>query len=67
VQKVVLTFEMLEMDMGVNEAEANVESAGRYVVTRHWLSMIGEWRIRVNVRRADADDVEAEFTVPVGG
>lgn len=67
VQKVVLTFEMTEMDMGVNEAEANAEGSGQYVVTQHWLSMVGEWRIRVKVRRTDADDVETEFMVPVGG
>jgi hypothetical protein len=29
------------------------------------LSVIGDWQVRVLVRRSNADDVEATFDVPV--
>jgi hypothetical protein len=29
--------------------------------------MVGEWNVHITVRRADADDITAEFVVPVGG
>jgi len=28
--------------------------------------MVGDWQVRVLVRRADADDVEVSFILPVG-
>jgi copper transport protein len=67
VQKVLLAFEMLEMEMGITETDATLEGNGRFVADKSWLSMVGNWRVRVTVRRSDADDIEAEFTVPVGG
>jgi copper transport protein len=67
IQKVLLAFEMLEMEMGVTEADAILEGNGRFVADKSWLSMVGTWRVRVTVRRSDADDIEAEFMVPVGG
>jgi copper transport protein len=67
IQKVLLAFEMLEMEMGVTETDAMLEGNGRFVADKSWLSMVGTWRVRVTVRRSDADDIEAEFMVPVGG
>jgi copper transport protein len=67
IQKVLLSFEMLEMDMGLTEMEAQPQGDGTYIAEKGWLSMVGEWRVRVTVRRSDADDIETEFTVPVGG
>lgn len=67
VQKVVLTIDMIEMDMGTTSLDAAPDGAGRYVARESWLSMVGDWHVRVSVRRIDGDDVDAEFTVPVGG
>lgn len=67
VQRVQLTLNMTTMDMGETTVIAEPEGPGRYVVPDQWLSMVGDWRVRVVVRRIDADDVEAIFVVPVGG
>lgn len=67
VQKVLLAFEMLEMEMGITETDATLEGNGRFVADKGWFGMVGRWRVRVTVRRSDADDIETEFTVPVGG
>jgi nitrogen fixation protein FixH len=63
-QLVRLRFGMLEMDMGDDQADAVVVSPGQYRATG-WLAMVGTWRIKVSVRRLDAEDVEAVFDVPV--
>lgn len=65
-QLVRLTFEMVEMDMGTNELVAEAQEQTLFVTTGSPLSMVGDWQVRVLVRRADADDVEASFVVPVG-
>jgi copper transport protein len=67
VQRVVIKLEMLEMDMGVNQFTLNYEGNGTYTAPDSWLSMVGEWHFTVTVRRADADDVDTTFEVPVGG
>jgi copper transport protein len=67
VQRVEITLEMLSMDMGVNRIDVQPDGAGEYIVPEGWLSMVGEWRVRVTLRRADADDVSSDFVVPVGG
>jgi copper transport protein len=64
-QRVLLDLEMQAMDMGVTEFEAVPQGDGRYSVDEGWLSMVGDWRARVLVRRADADDVEATFALVV--
>lgn len=66
IQLVRLTFEMVEMDMGVNELLAEAQGNTLFVTTGSPLSMVGDWQVRVLVRRANADDVEADFRVPVG-
>lgn len=66
IQLVRLTFAMLAMDMGMNELVAEPEGQTGFVATGTPLSMVGDWQVRVLVRRADAADVEASFVVPVG-
>jgi copper transport protein len=67
VQKVALQLTMISMDMGEEEVDLTPLGDGVYRVPDQWLSMVGEWRVRVKIRRADADDSEVEFMVPVGG
>lgn len=65
VQLVRLSFERPDLDIGVTELEATQESADTYAVSGSALSVLGDWQVRVLVRRSDADDVETTFTVPV--
>jgi copper transport protein len=66
VQLVRLQLTMIDMDMGETQLELPSIGAGTYGTTASPLSMVGEWNVAVLVRRADADDVRAVFTVPVG-
>jgi nitrogen fixation protein FixH len=65
-QLVRLSFEMLAMDMGTTQLAATPEAQAGYTAQGAPLSMVGDWKITVTVRRAGAHDVQAEFTVPVG-
>ena len=65
-QVVRLTMAMQDMDMGVNVLEAEPLDADSYGAEGSTLSMVGDWKVTVMVRRATAADVEAVFTVPVG-
>lgn len=65
-QLVRLSLSMLEMDMGVNVFQAEPLDAAQYEVEAGQFSMVGDWQVKVLVRRATAPDVEAVFTVPVG-
>lgn len=67
VQRVQLTLDMTTMDMGTTTVIAEATGEGHYTVNEQWLSMVGEWRTRVLVRRVDAPDAETIFVVPVGG
>ncbi|MBX0328476.1 FixH family protein, partial [Oscillochloris sp. ZM17-4] len=65
-QRVRLTFEMREMDMGENQLIATPAAQASYEVSGAPMSMVGEWQITVTVRRAGVRDVDVVFTVPVG-
>lgn len=65
IQLVRLAFERPDLDIGVTELEAVRQSDEVYSVAGSALSVLGDWQVRVLVRRSDADDVEATFTVPV--
>lgn len=65
-QLVRVQLDMPVMDMGSQTLELPSGGNGPYVTDDLFISMIGEWRITVIVRRADADDVETTFTVPIG-
>jgi copper transport protein len=67
VQRVQLALEMTTMDMGTTTVIAKPAGDGQYTVNEQWLSMVGEWRAMVLVRRVDAPDTETIFIVPVGG
>lgn len=64
-QLVRLSFSMPGMELGNNQLIAKQEDVSHYSVSGSPLSMVGDWQIAVLVRRADADDVIAKFTVPV--
>ncbi len=44
VQKVVLSLEMQEMDMGVSQIEVTPQGTGEFEAPEGWLSMVGHWR-----------------------
>jgi copper transport protein len=67
VQRVQLVLDMTTMDMGTTTVIAEPSGDGQYTVNEQWLSMVGEWRATVLVRRVDAPDTETIFVVPVGG
>lgn len=66
-QLVRLTLATVALDLGVTSHAAQLQADGRYLVPEGWLSLVGEWQVRVLVRRAGLDDVEAVFVVPVEG
>lgn len=66
-QLVRLTIQMITMDMGVSTLDPTPLGNGHYIGEGSLLSMVGDWRVQVLVRRIDADDVVADFIVPVNG
>lgn len=65
IQLVRLSLERPDLDIGVTEVEAVRESATEFKAANTHLNLLGDWQVRVLVRRSDADDVEATFMVPV--
>lgn len=57
---------MTEMDMGETRIDAIESQPGEYIAAKEWFSMVGDWAVRISIRRADTDDTEATFIVPVG-
>lgn len=53
--------------MGTTTVIAELSGDGQYTVNEQWLSVVGECRATVLVRRIDAPDIEKIFIVPVGG
>lgn len=67
VQRIIVTLNMLEMDMGEARVDAEPIGSGQYLLRDQWFSMVGDWQVDVLVRRADADDAVVSFRVPIGG
>lgn len=63
--RVRLSFDMLGMDMGQLQAEAQPAGAERYIARGSFTSMGGRWRIEVLLRRAGFDDVRHTFEVDI--
>jgi hypothetical protein len=55
---------MLEMDMGIQEADLHpvAKQPGHYATTDSSLSMAGQWQITLLVRRTSFDEVKTSFT-----
>lgn len=66
VQKVVAHINMADMDMGELQLELESDGAGNYSSDQLQFSMLGDWEIIIEVRRAVADDFQSSFRVPVG-
>ncbi|MEP7287654.1 MAG: copper resistance protein CopC [Chloroflexota bacterium] len=64
-EKVALIFDMVEHDMGQQEAVADRVEPGHYVVQGGYISMIGTWQTEVLVRRTGQDDARTMLTMPV--
>lgn len=65
-QRVTLRIAMLDMDMGEAEVVAEPRGAGHYLASGPYLAMSGRWQVRVIVRRAGLEDVEATFVLEIG-
>jgi hypothetical protein len=65
VQRVEMRATLPTIDMGDMHAIAEPVEAGGYRMESVWLSIAGEWRVEVIVRRSDADDLRTIFRVPV--
>jgi copper transport protein len=66
VQKVVARINMVDMDMGEILLDLESDGAGKYHSDQLQFTMLGEWEIIIEVRRAVADDFQSTFHVPVG-
>lgn len=60
---VLVRFEMLDMDMGIQEEnlQPTAHQPGDYAAAGSDLSMAGNWKITLIVRRAGFDDVQTSF------
>ncbi|MCS7287984.1 MAG: copper resistance protein CopC/CopD [Roseiflexus sp.] len=65
VQRVRVTLRLDDRDIGETSVIAEREGEGRYVVRNQMLGIVGVWRVQVQVRRIDADDVAADFLAPI--
>lgn len=61
---VIVRFEMLDMDMGVQEEELQpaANQPGNYTAIGSDLSMAGHWKITLIIRRTGFDDVKTSFS-----
>ena len=63
--QVLLRFQMMDMDMGILQAEAKTTDAQRYATRGSFLSMGGHWQIEVILRRSGFDDVRHVFDLEI--
>jgi copper transport protein len=63
-EAVIVRLRMLEMDMGVQEADLHplVKQPGHYATTDSSLSMAGQWQLTLLVRRTGFDEVNLSWT-----
>ncbi|MFN8539342.1 MAG: CopD family protein [Thermomicrobiales bacterium] len=54
------------MDMGEAEAKATSQGNGHYVANGPYLTMSGDWDLRVLARRPASADIDATFDFPIG-
>ncbi len=65
-ERVALRLDHIGMDMGEAEAITTSRGDGHYVASGPYLSMSGQWEIRVIVRRANTADFDQTFSFPIG-
>jgi hypothetical protein len=63
--RVLLRFDMLGMQMGALQTEAQPAGAERYTARGSFTSMGGRWNVEVVLRRAGFDDVRHTFEVDI--
>lgn len=65
-ERVSLKFTYLERDLGVSRAEAQAGGDGHYRLSGSFLSLVGRWRIGVDVRlAAEPQEIQADFEITV--
>ncbi|ABU58706.1 copper resistance CopC/CopD family protein [Roseiflexus castenholzii] len=65
VQRVRVMLRLNDRDIGETSVIAEPDGLGRYIVRNQMLGIAGIWRVQVQVRRIDADDVTADFLLPI--
>lgn len=63
--RMLLRFDMLGMDMGPLQTEAQLVAGQRYTTRGNFVSMAGRWHVEVVLRRAGFDDVRHMFDVDI--
>ncbi len=63
--RLILRFNYLDADLGVQQAEADRVDAGLYEGEWSYLGVAGRWNIEMVLRREGRDDVTASFPVKV--
>jgi hypothetical protein len=63
--QVLLRFKMMDMDMGLLQAEATTTDQQHYSTRGSYLGMGGHWQIDVTLRRPGFDDVTHVFDVEI--
>lgn len=66
IERVSLTFTSKEMAMGDNTVNVQKKEAGRYQTQGMYLNKAGRWNVHVHVLTKSLEDVDTDFTVPVG-
>lgn len=65
VQRVRVMFRLSDRDIGETYVIAEPDGQGRYIVRNQTLGIAGVWRVEVQVRRIDADDLTVDFLLPI--
>jgi len=63
--RVRLRFESLDLEAGQQVAILEPATDGRFTATSGALSLVGRWKIEMQVRRLNLPDVTAEWTVEI--
>jgi copper transport protein len=67
IQRVWLDFNDLDQDLGTVSADAQPTAPGHYRLQGPFFSLVGHWQVTVWVRiKGQANDLKAQFTLPVG-
>lgn len=64
-QRVRVMLRLNDRDIGETSVIAEPDSKGKYVVRNQMQGIAGVWRVQVQVRRIDADDVTSKFPLPI--
>ncbi|MBI2953812.1 MAG: copper resistance protein CopC/CopD [Chloroflexi bacterium] len=62
-EKVALIFSMPDQNIGETEAVADYVGNGHYLARGGYISIAGEWRVQMLVRRVGQDDQRLDFTL----